>query len=46
MILSKSGSLAMLAAMRRFRENDIDETVLPRLTAEDLNELGVASDHF
>ena len=30
--------------MRRvFRENDIDETVLPNLTAEDLKELGVAS---
>ena len=26
-----------------FRENDIDETVLPNLTAEDLRELGVAS---
>ena len=26
-----------------FRENDIDETVLPKLTAEDLKELGVAS---
>jgi class 3 adenylate cyclase len=26
-----------------FRENDIDETVLPNLTAEDLKELGVAS---
>jgi class 3 adenylate cyclase len=26
-----------------FRENDIDETVLPTLTAEDLKELGVAS---
>ena len=26
-----------------FRENDIDETVLPGLTAEDLKELGVAS---
>src|SRR5262249_55690198 len=26
-----------------FRENDIDETVLPSLTAEDLKELGVAS---
>jgi hypothetical protein len=25
------------------RENDIDETVLPNLTAEDLKELGVAS---
>ena len=25
-----------------FRENDIDETVLPSLTAEDLKELGVA----
>jgi class 3 adenylate cyclase len=25
-----------------FRENDIDETVLPNLTAEDLKELGVA----
>ena len=24
-----------------FRENDIDETVLPNLTAEDLKELGV-----
>src|SRR5271166_3651355 len=27
----------------RFRENDIDETVLPTLTADDLKELGVAS---
>jgi hypothetical protein len=27
-----------------FRDNDIDETVLPNLTAEDLKELGVASD--
>jgi hypothetical protein len=27
----------------RLRENDIDETVLPNLTAEDLKELGVAS---
>jgi class 3 adenylate cyclase len=26
-----------------FRENDIDETVLPGLTAEDLKELGIAS---
>ena len=26
-----------------FRENDIDETVLPNLRAEDLKELGVAS---
>jgi hypothetical protein len=26
-----------------FRENDIDETVLPNLTGEDLKELGVAS---
>ena len=26
-----------------FRENDIDETVLPNLTAEDLEDLGVAS---
>ena len=26
-----------------FRENDIDETVLPNLTAEDLKELGVVS---
>ena len=26
-----------------FRENDIDDTVLPNLTAEDLKELGVAS---
>ena len=26
-----------------FRENDIDETVLPNLTADDLKELGVAS---
>jgi class 3 adenylate cyclase len=26
-----------------FRENEIDETVLPRLTAEDLRELGVAA---
>ena len=26
-----------------FRENEIDETVLPGLTAEDLNELGVAA---
>jgi SAM domain (Sterile alpha motif) len=26
-----------------FRENDIDETVLQSLTAEDLKELGVAS---
>ena len=26
-----------------FRENDIDETVLPSLTAEDLKELGMAS---
>ena len=26
-----------------FRENEIDETVLPNLTAEDLKELGVAS---
>jgi class 3 adenylate cyclase len=26
-----------------FRENDVDETVLPNLTAEDLKELGVAS---
>jgi hypothetical protein len=26
-----------------FHENDIDETVLPNLTAEDLKELGVAS---
>ena len=27
----------------QFRENEIDETVLPGLTAEDLKELGVAS---
>jgi hypothetical protein len=26
-----------------FRENEIDETVLPILTAEDLNELGVTA---
>jgi SAM domain (Sterile alpha motif) len=26
-----------------FRENDIDETVLPHLTADDLKEVGVAS---
>jgi hypothetical protein len=26
-----------------FRENDIDETVLPNVRAEDLKELGVAS---
>jgi len=26
-----------------FRENDIDETVLPNLTADDLKKLGVAS---
>jgi hypothetical protein len=26
-----------------FRENEIDETVLPHLTADDLKELGVAS---
>jgi len=26
-----------------FRDNDIDETVLPNLTAEDLKEFGVAS---
>jgi hypothetical protein len=26
-----------------FRENDIDQTVLPNLTTEDLKELGVAS---
>jgi hypothetical protein len=25
------------------RQNDIDETVLPNLTAEDLKELGIAS---
>jgi SAM domain (Sterile alpha motif) len=30
-------------AWASFRENDIDETVLPTLTAEDLKELGVAS---
>jgi hypothetical protein len=28
---------------RAFRENEIDETVLPNLTAEDLKELGVAA---
>ena len=27
--------------MRRFRENEIDEKVLPNLTAEDLKDLGV-----
>ena len=32
-----------LERYRVFRENDIDETVLPNLTAEDLKELGVAS---
>jgi hypothetical protein len=26
-----------------FRENEIDETVLPNLTAEDLKELGIAA---
>jgi hypothetical protein len=26
-----------------FRENDIDDAILPRLTAEDLKELGVSS---
>ena len=26
-----------------FRQNDIDDTVLPNLTAEDLKELGIAS---
>jgi hypothetical protein len=26
-----------------FRENEIDDTILPRLTAEDLKELGVGS---
>ena len=30
-------------SMRRFRENDIDETVLPSLTAEDLKEKSVRS---
>jgi hypothetical protein len=27
----------------RFRDNDIDETVLPNLAAEDLKKLGIAS---
>jgi hypothetical protein len=26
-----------------FRENDIDETVLPKLTAEDLKDLGIGT---
>src|SRR5215475_10612254 len=37
----RSLGLAKYEAM--FRENDIEETVLPNLTAEDLKELGVAS---
>src|SRR5215475_5401697 len=37
----RSLGLAKYEAM--FRENDIEETVLPSLTAEDLKELGVAA---
>jgi class 3 adenylate cyclase len=36
-------SLGLRKYEAAFRENDIDETVLPNLTAEDLKELGVAS---
>ena len=37
------GALASSNTRRSFRENDIDETVLPSLTHENLKELGVAS---
>ena len=37
------GALASGQYEAAFRENEIDETVLPSLTAEDLKELGVAS---
>jgi hypothetical protein len=37
------GSLGLERYEAVFRANEIDETILPRLTAEDLNELGVAA---
>ena len=37
------GALASNSMRRVFRENEIDDTVLPSLTAEDLKELGVAA---
>ena len=36
-------SLGLVEYEAAFRDNDIDETVLPNLTAEDLKELGIAS---
>ena len=40
---SGCGAWASGSTRRSFRENDIDETVLPSLTHENLKELGVAS---
>jgi hypothetical protein len=34
-------SLGLVEYEAAFRDNDIDETVLPNLTAEDLKELGI-----
>jgi hypothetical protein len=42
-IVVRPRSLGLAKYEAIFRENDIDETVLPSLTAEDLKELGVAS---
>jgi hypothetical protein len=36
-------SLGLEGYEAAFRKNEIDETVLPRLTAEDLKELGIAA---
>ncbi len=40
---SRARSLGLGKYEALFRENDIDETVLPNLTAEDLKELGVTA---
>ena len=37
------GALASKNTRRRYRENKVDAAVLPKLTAEDLKELGVAA---
>jgi hypothetical protein len=36
-------SLGLERYVPAFRDNDVDAEVLPRLTAEDLRELGIAS---
>jgi hypothetical protein len=39
---SRPQPLCAVRWQRRFRENELDETVLPNLTAEDLKDLGVS----